>query len=415
VDVEPGATLEEFRSEVRSWLAKHVPDGLAESFDWRARADLPGSVSSLQSEEELARAQEQPPFREWEERCLEARLVCPAWPEQYGGRGWDPARTSVFDEECYWAGIPRVDRLQGESMVGPSIILHGTEEQKAYFLPRIISGEHRYCQGFSEPDAGSDLAAVATRGVVDGDHIVMTGQKLWTSRFSVANMIFVLCRTDPEAPKHRGLSYVLADFSPDNGIQVRPVRQITGAQEFGEVFLDGTRAPLSNVVGGLNHGWQVVQTTLSNERVGGGRVTSLMCLAREREFWALVETAREHGKAADPLVRQQLAWAYTNVELLRFTWQRIRAAVSAGGEPGPEATTWKLLWSEYHADLGAAAVNIVGPEAMIRPEGPGYATDPWQDVFLTSRSGTIYAGTSEIQRNIIGERVLGLPREPRAK
>jgi alkylation response protein AidB-like acyl-CoA dehydrogenase len=366
-----------------------------------------------QSEEELARAQQHPLYREWEQRCLEARLVCAGWPEQHGGRGWDPARMSVYDEECYRAGLPRVDRLQGESMVGPSIILHGTEEQKAHFLPRIISGEHRYCQGFSEPNAGSDLAAVATRGVVEDDEIVMTGQKLWTSRFSVANMIFVLCRTDPDAPKHRGLSYVLAEFSPDNGIDVRPVRQMTGAAEFGEVFLDGTRAPLANVVGGLDNGWQVVQTTLTHERVGGGRVTSLMCLAREREFWSLVATAQKNGTQHDPVVRQQLAWAYTHVEVMRFTWQRIRAELAAGRDPGPAASTWKLFWSEYHARFGSLSMNVLGAQAMVRPEGPDYPTDHWQDVFLTGPSGTIYAGTSEIQRNIIGERVLGLPREPR--
>jgi alkylation response protein AidB-like acyl-CoA dehydrogenase len=406
------ADLCQFRAEVRAWLEANAPDGLAGCFDWRARADLPGSVMSGQSEEDLARAQQHPLFREWEARCLDAHLVCAGWPEAYGGRGWDAVHMSIYDEECYRTGLPRVDRLQGESMVGPSIILHGTDEQKATFLPPIISGEHRYCQGFSEPNAGSDLAAVTTRGVVDGDQIAMSGQKLWTSRFSVANMIFVLCRTDPDATKHRGLSYVLAEFSAENGIDVRPVRQMTGAAEFGEVFLDGTRAPLTNVVGGLNNGWKVVQTTLMHERVGGGRVTSLMCLARQREFSALVEAVRKAGDHTDPLVRQQLARAFTEVELLRITWGRIRAELAAERDPGPPAATWKLRWSEYHARLGTLAVDLLGPPSLIRPDGDGYATDPWQDVFLTAPAGLIYAGTSEIQRNIIGERVLGLPREP---
>jgi len=406
-------TLDAFRADLRAWIDKHVPEGLADTFDWRVRADLPGSVGRLQTQEELSRAQEHPLFKEWEQRCLEARLVCPAWPEEHGGRGWDAVRLTVLDEECYRAGVPRIDRIQGESMVGPSIILHGTDEQKARFLPPIISGEHRYCQGFSEPNAGSDLAAVATRGVISGDDIVINGQKLWTSRFTTANMIFILCRTDPEVPKHKGLSYVLAEFSPDNGIDVRPVRSMTGTAEFGEVFLDGVRAPLANVIGGLNNGWQVVQSTLKFERVGGGRATTLLRLAREREFWALVDTARAAGRADDPVVRQQLAWAYSQVEILRFTWLRILADLEAGREPGPEAATWKLAWSEYHARLGDVAATLAGADSLIRPDGDDYPTTRWQDVLLTAPSGRIYAGTSEIQRNIIGERTLGLPREPR--
>ena len=406
-------TLDAFRADLRAWIDKHVPEGLADTFDWRVRADLPGSVGRLQTQEELSRAQEHPLFKEWEQRCLEARLVCPAWPEEHGGRGWDAVQLTVLDEECYRAGVPRIDRIQGESMVGPSIILHGTDEQKTRFLPPIISGEHRYCQGFSEPNAGSDLAAVATRGVISGGDIVINGQKLWTSRFTTANMIFILCRTDPEVPKHKGLSYVLAEFSPDNGIDVRPVRSMTGTAEFGEVFLDGVRAPLANVIGGLNNGWQVVQSTLKFERVGGGRATTLLRLAREREFWALVDTARAAGRADDPVVRQQLAWAYSQVEILRFTWLRILADLEAGREPGPEAATWKLAWSEYHARLGDVAATLAGADSLIRPDGDDYPTTSWQDVLLTAPSGRIYAGTSEIQRNIIGERTLGLPREPR--
>jgi alkylation response protein AidB-like acyl-CoA dehydrogenase len=407
-------SLDSFRADLRAWIDKHVPEGLAETFDWRVRADLPGSVGRLQTQEELSRAQEHPLFKEWEQRCLEARLVCPAWPEEHGGRGWDAVQLTVLDEECYRAGVPRIDRIQGESMVGPSIILHGTDEQKARFLPPIISGEHRYCQGFSEPNAGSDLAAVTTRGVICGDDIVVNGQKLWTSRFTTANMIFILCRTDQEAPKHKGLSYVLAEFSRDNGIDVRPVRSMTGTAEFGEVFLDGVRAPLANVIGGLNNGWQVVQSTLNFERVGGGRATTLLRLAREGEFWALVDTVRAAGRAGDPVVRQQLAWAYGQVEILRFTWLRILADLEAGRDPGPEAATWKLGWSEYHARLGDVAATLAGADSLIRPAGDDYPTTRWQDVLLTAPSGRIYAGTSEIQRNIIGERTLGLPREPRA-
>jgi alkylation response protein AidB-like acyl-CoA dehydrogenase len=299
-------------------------------------------------------------------------------------------------------------------MVGPSIILHGTDEQKAYYLPRILSGEHRYCQGFSEPGSGSDLASVRTRAVVEGDRLLITGQKVWTSRFTTANMIFVLCRTDPAATKHRGLSYAITEFTPGrNGIEVRPIRQITGAEEFAEVFFDGTVAPLSGVIGGLGRGWQVVQSTLGFERGGAGRATTMVLQARERELDQLVELARQRGRHGDPAVRRELAWAKTQVTIMRSSWQRTVAEVAAGDQPGPQMSTWKLAWSEYHLRLGALALEIAGPAAMVRPAGPGYAVDSWQDTFLVAHSGTIYAGTSEVQRNIIGENLLGLPREPR--
>ena len=404
----------ELRTELRAWITENAPTGLAELIDWRLRADLPGSVSSLQSEADLARAHAHPLFREWQDRCAAARLICPAWPAAYGGRGWDAPEMTILDEEFYQAGLPRVDRVQGESMVGPSIILHGTEEQKAYYLPRIISGEHRYCQGFSEPGSGSDLASVTTRGVVDGDHLTITGQKVWTSRFATANMIFVLCRTDSKATKHRGLSYAITEFTPGhNGIEVRPIRQITGAEEFAEVFFDGTVAPLSGVIGGLGNGWQVVQSTLGFERGGAGRATTMVLQARERELDQLVDLARRNGRHRDPAVLRELVWAKTQVTIMRSSWLRTVAEVAAGRRPGPQMSTWKLTWSEYHLRLGALALDIAGPAALLRPEGPDYAVDTWQDTFLAAHSGTIYAGTSEVQRNIIGEHVLGLPREPR--
>jgi alkylation response protein AidB-like acyl-CoA dehydrogenase len=413
--VPPGTPVEQLRHQLRGWIAANAPEGLRDVLDWNARVDLPGSVGSAVSEEEHTQAQQHPLFRTWERRCLAARLVCPSWPEEYGGRGWQAPEMTALDEEFFRAGLPRIDRVQGESMVGPSIILHGTAEQKATFLPKIISGEHRYCQGFSEPDAGSDLASAKTRGAIEGDEVSITGQKLWTSRFATANMIFVLCRTDPAATKHRGLSYVLVPFTPgENGIDARPIRQMTGAKEFAEVFFDGTRARLADVVGGLGNGWAVVQSTLSFERAAAGRATTMLVQARERELDALVDLARSQGKLCDPLVRQQLAWAHTQVRLLRVTWERTVAEVAAGRSPGPQLSIWKLFWSEYHLKLGAIALDIAGPAALVRPEGPGYLVDPWQNAFLVARSGTIYAGTSEVQRNIVGEAVLGLPREPKA-
>jgi alkylation response protein AidB-like acyl-CoA dehydrogenase len=233
---------------------------------------------------------------------------------------------------------------------------------------------------------------------------------VWTSGAHRANMMFVLCRTDPSVPKHAGLSYVLIPFTGP-GVQFRPIRQMSGAAEFAEDFLDGVRAPLFNVIGGLNNGWRVAMTTLGHER--GGRATTAY-LRYEREFWDLAETARKHGKVSDPLVRQDLARAWTGVQLMRFTGLRELAQVAEGCPPGPEASVSKLFWSEYHKRLGEIALGITGADGLIRPDGPGYPVTDWQNVFLSSRAGTIYSGTSEIQRTIIGERALGLPKEPKA-
>jgi alkylation response protein AidB-like acyl-CoA dehydrogenase len=404
MELDLGPEIAQFRSELREWIAANAPAELAEMADWNlaagggARRD-PRTVAALAS----------PEYAEWDRRLLEAKLICPHWPAEYGGQDMDAVRLAVLNEEFYRAGVPRVNRGMGESLVGPSIIGHATPEQKAEFLPRIISGEDRYCQGFSEPNHGSDLAAVETKGEVDGDEIVITGQKVWTSGAMYANKMFILCRTDPTVPKHSGLSYVLIDFT-DPAITYRPIKQMSGAAEFAEDFFDGVRAPLFNVIGGLNNGWRVAMTTLANER--GGRAT-VQHLGFEREYWELVETARKYGKNSAPLVRQQLAWAYTQVQLMKFSGLRTMAALAAGRVPGPEASVAKLFWSEYHKKLGEIAVGIVGTDALVRPEGDGYATTQWENVFLSSRPGTIYSGTSEIQRNIIGERVLGLPKEPR--
>jgi alkylation response protein AidB-like acyl-CoA dehydrogenase len=407
MELDLGPEIAQFRSELREWITANAPAELAEMADWNlaagggARRD-PRTVAALAS----------PEYAEWDRKLTEAKLICPHWPAEYGGQDMDAVRLAVLNEEFYRAGVPRVNRGMGESLVGPSIIGHATPEQKARFLPRIISGEDRYCQGFSEPNHGSDLAAVETKGEVDGDEIVITGQKVWTSGAMYANKMFILCRTDPTVPKHSGLSYVLIDFT-DPAITYRPIKQISGAAEFCEDFFDGVRAPVDNVIGGLNNGWRVAMTTLTNER--GGRAT-VQHLGYEREYWELVETARKRNKNTEPLVRQQLAWAYTQVQLMKFSGLRTMARLAAGMPPGPEASVAKLFWSEYHKKLGEIAAGIEGTDALIRPEGGAdgdYVTTQWQNVFLSSRAGTIFSGTSEIQRNITGERVLGLPKEPR--
>ncbi len=404
MDLDLGPEIAEFRARFRDWIAANTPEGLAELTDWTIAATTGGYQGA-----ELARAAAHPAYAEWERRLAEARLICPQWPQEFGGQAMDGVRLAVLNEEFHAAGLPRVRRGMGESLVGPSIIVHGTPEQRAHFLPRIISGEDVYCQGFSEPDQGSDLAGVQTRAEVDGDEVVITGTKVWTSGAGRATMMFALCRSDPAAEKHAGLSYVLFPFT-DPGVQYRPIRQMSGAAEFYEDFIDGVRVPLFNVIGGLNNGWKVAMTTLGYERGGAATVQHL---GFEREFWELAETARKYGRDTDPLVRQQLAWAYTGVQVMRFSGLRTLAQVAEGRPPGPEASVAKLAWSEYHKRLGEIAIGIVGTDALIRPDGPGYPTTSWQNVFLSSRAGTIYSGTSEIQRNIVGERALGLPKEPR--
>jgi alkylation response protein AidB-like acyl-CoA dehydrogenase len=316
-------------------------------------------------------------------------------------------RVAIFNEECHQAQVPRIRRGMGESLVGPSIIVHGDNEQRARLLPEIIEGRAVFCQGFSEPNHGSDLAGVECSGEIDEEELVITGQKVWTSGAHNANWFFGLFKTEYSAPRHHNLSYVLMPLH-NNHIEIRPIHQISGASEFYETFLDGARAELRDVIGGLGNGWRVAMTTLGFERGGSATVAHL---AYEREFWELVETARELGRDRDPLVRQQLAWAYSQVQIMRFSGLRTLAQMAARREPGPEASINKLVWSEYHRRLGEIAVDIEGPGALVRPDSEGYATDRWQDVFLSSRAGTIYSGTSEIQRNIVAERALGLPKE----
>ena len=402
MELELGEELRSFRDEIRTFLADHRIEQLA-GIDPQL-----GYMGAEEDDKSRAGA-----WREWEAALAEQHLICPQWPAEVGGRGLTGVEMAILNEEFDREGMPRVIRGMGESLVGPSIIVHGTDEQRAHFLPRIIEGTDRYCQGFSEPDHGSDLAGVETRAAVDGDEVVVTGQKVWTSGAHRANTMFTLCRTDPDAPKHRGLSYVLVPMKREdgssNGIDLQPLRQMSGASGFCQEFIEGARAPLFNVIGGLNNGWRVAMTTLGNER--GGHATT-QHLRYEREFWELVETARKQSCTDDPLVRQDLAWAYCQVELMRYSGLRLLATLAAKREPGPEASVNKLFWSEYHKRFGNVAINLVGAQGMIRPEGAGYRTDHWQQVFLGSRAGTIFSGTSEIQRNIIGERALGLPKEP---
>jgi alkylation response protein AidB-like acyl-CoA dehydrogenase len=398
MEIDLGPEAERFRDELRQWLDANRPVGLDDEDERIMLMRSPGAL------------------RDWTDRLHRAGYLCVAWPKEFGGRGLSGVEVAVMNEEFARARVVRVSRGMGEWLVGPSIIVHGTDEQKARFLPRIIDGTDRYCQGFSEPDAGSDLAGLKTRGVVDGDELVITGQKVWTSGAQLANMMFCLCRTNAEAPKHQGISYVLVPMKrPDgsaNGIELRPIRQITGQSGFTETFITEARAPLGNVIGGLHNGWRVTMTTLGNER-GGNATTQHVQFARQ--FWRIVDEARRRGRDGDPLVRQKLAWAYTRAEILRYAGLRTLSEVVTRKEPGPAASINKMFWSEYARDIGEWEMNLRGADAMIRPDGEGYRIDRVQSDFLGSRSGTIWGGTAQVQRNIVGERVLGLPKEPNDK
>jgi alkylation response protein AidB-like acyl-CoA dehydrogenase len=397
MEIDLGPEAEKFRDELREWLEANKPD------------DADPDAASPANENPWAG------MREWSDKLHRAGYMCVSWPKEYGGRGLTGVEVAVMNEEFARAGVPRITRGMGEWLVGPSIIVHGTDEQKARFLPRIIDGTDRYCQGFSEPDAGSDLASLKTRGIVDGDELVITGQKVWTSGAQMANMMFCLCRTDPDAPKHRGISYVLVPMKREdgssNGFEMRPIRQITGRSGFTETFITEARAPIANVIGGLHNGWRVTMTTLGNER--GGNATT-QHVQYQRQFWRIVDEVRKRDLQDDPIVRQKLAWAYTRTEIMRYAGLRTLSEVVARKEPGPAASINKMFWSEYARDLGEWEMHLRGADAMIRPDGDGsgYRVDRWQADFLGSRSGTIWGGTAQVQRNIVGERVLGLPKEP---
>ena len=393
LEIDLGSDARKFRDELRQWLEANKPEELI----------------GLDAER-AAMMERAPAVEAFANKLGDAGYLCVSWPKEYGGRGLTGIEVAVMNEEFARIGVPRITRGMGEWLVGPSIIVWGTDEQKAHFLPRIIDGTDRYCQGFSEPDAGSDLAGLKTRGVVDGDEVVITGQKVWTSGAQAANMMFCLCRTDPDAPKHAGISYVLTPMFLENGeangFELRPIKQMTGSAQFTETFITEARAPLFNVIGGLHNGWKVTMTTLGNER-GGNATTQHVQYAKQ--FWDAVELTRKYAKDKDPLTRQQLAWAFTHVEIMRFQGLKLLSEVVAKKEPGPAASINKMFWSEYSQRFLEILMHVRGADAMANPD------DKWTQSFLSSRSSTIWGGTAQVQRNIVGERVLALPKEPDMK
>jgi len=380
-----------FRAELRTWLAANLPEGWA---DRDPRAGLEDVEFS----------------RTWSKRLHAAGYVGLTWPVEYGGRGLPPTYQGVFLEESARADAPAHVGVIGLGMAGPTIIAWGSEEQKARFLPPLLAGDEIWCQGFSEPGAGSDLAGVRTRAVLDGDEWVVTGQKVWSSYAHVADWCILVTRTDPDAERHRGLSYLLLDMHAP-GVEVRPLRQITGDPEFNEIYLTDVRVPRASMLGQPGDGWSVAMTTLLHER---GTLGFALTARLEALLARLVETARRTRPdgvrpADDPLVRDRIAASAIDLEALRYTNYRALTALVKTGVPGPEGSVAKLHWSEANQRLTKLAVDLLGPQGRL--DGPDALWDGfWTYQQLRSRGNTIEAGTSEILRSIIAERVVGLPR-----
>jgi alkylation response protein AidB-like acyl-CoA dehydrogenase len=410
MDLSYPADAEAFRVEIRAWLQDNLPQG------WFT----PGF--------ELAPDQRKAFNEAWPAKLYGGGWICASWPAEYGGKGLSIMQNVVLAEEFARAKAPLRADFFGDTLVGPTILQWGTEEQKQHFLPQILKGSVRWCQGFSEPNSGSDLASLKTTAVLDGDEWVINGQKVWTTQAQFADYIFLLARTDPDASKHKGISYLLVPMQ-QAGIEVRPITQPDGTAEFNEVFFDNVRCPKDNVVGGVNNGWIVTNTTLAHER---GMSATTGYRRFEDELRQMTEVARAKGVISDPVIRQGLARYFTKIQILRYNGLRgLSATINKVKDPGVTAlgATNKMFWSEMHRDAMELCLQIYGADGMLVTAGPAsgtwpgvtrqkarvtYPVTPMISAFFFSRSETIWGGTAEIQRNIVGERVLGLPKEPQA-
>jgi alkylation response protein AidB-like acyl-CoA dehydrogenase len=386
---------EAFRREVRQWLAANLPRELC------VDDAMDGRVAPNREVFEKRRA--------WQAKLNEAHYVGLSWPKEYGGRGASLMEQIVFDEEYYRARAPMLPGYSALALFGPTLMYWGTDEQKKYYLPRILSGEDIYCQGYSEPGAGSDLAGIQTRGVDQGDYFVVKGQKVWTSNAQYADLIFMLVRTDPEAPKHRGISYLVVDMKSP-GIEVRPLVIMSGHRHFNEVFFDNVQVPKQNLIGPQNEGWKVAITTLGFERgIAGGSGHG----SQVRRLAELARTVTIYGRPAweQEWVRQRLAEFISQCEALKYTRLRSLTRRLKGLAPGPEGSVLKLASSELGVAIARLATELLGYHALLdEPTSLVPDAPRWLSLLLSSRQYTIAGGTSEIQRNILGERVLGLPK-----
>jgi len=381
---------EEFRDRLRRWLAANPP----------ARAErVPYDDASLAEEFAFLRA--------WQRALHDAGYVGLLWPREYGGRGAPPTQQAILNEELARVRAPQLLNRVGINNTGPTLIAHGTEVQKQRLLPPILSGEEVWCQLFSEPGAGSDLAALRTRAEPDGDGFIVTGQKVWTSYAQFSKWAILLARTDPGAPRHRGITYFVLDMETP-GITIRPLRQITGSTEFSEVFLDGVHVQRAHVVGEVDGGWEIAMTTLAHER-GTGFAFKEQVLQRIA-LDDLIGLARTHARLDDSTTRQALAAGWIEVEIMRLLNCRTLTRLERGAEPGPESSLVKLFWASLTQRLHQLALELEGPYAQLAGGPAAIDGGRWQQAFLWSRVGAIAGGTSEVQANIIAQRLLGLPR-----
>jgi alkylation response protein AidB-like acyl-CoA dehydrogenase len=367
-----------FRDEFRSWLAENPPPPDPGDVGDDARNAWRGA---------------------WQRQLYEGGWAAPNWPNEYGGRGATLTQSAIYFEEIGRARVPLPANVLGILLGGPTLMVWGNDEQKERYLTPILSAEEIWCQGFSEPDAGSDLASLKTRAVKDGDDWLVTGQKVWTSGAQYAKWCMLVARTDPDTPKHKGLTYFLMDMEQDE-VQVRPLRQITGEAEFNELFIEDARIPDENVIGGVGNGWKVALTTLMNERAGLGFTLQI----RLRQILDdVIAAAAERGKLDDPRIADEIAELNARCEAIRLMAWKGLTDTERYGQPGPEGSLVKWLWSETNQRVTQLAADVVGAEALTAGTG-------WSYELLRARGNTIEGGTTEILKNIVAERVLGLPR-----
>ncbi len=406
MDLTYPADSEPFRSSVRSWLEENLPSGWFEP-DFKMSDEERKAFNAT-----------------WTAKLFGGGWICAGWPTEYGGKGLSLIEQVVLNEEFAKAGAPMRADFFGDTLVGPTIMQWGTDEQKKEFIPGILQGTIAWCQGFSEPNSGSDLASLKTSAVLDGDEWVINGQKVWTTQAQSADYVFLLARTDPNAPQHAGISYLLVPMHQD-GVEVRPITQVDGTAEFNEVFFTNARCPKDNVVGGVNNGWKVAMTTLGFER-GSSSTTGYRRFLKEWD--GIVAEAKRVKKNADPLYRDRLVRSWQKVKIMQINGYRsLTDSLNGTHNAALLGACNKMFWSECHRDSMELALDILGLDAQIltgdgnaESSLPGnrrgradYPVSDIQASFFFSRSETIWGGTAEIQRNIIGERALGLPKEPK--
>jgi alkylation response protein AidB-like acyl-CoA dehydrogenase len=383
----------QFRDELRAWLAANLPK------DWNEWREKPIEVSF-------------PYLRAWQRKLHEGGWAAVSWPREYGGRSAGLMQQAIFWEEMARVDAPPTANTLGLGIIGPTIISHGTEAQKKRYIPKILSAEEIWCQGFSEPNAGSDLAGLQTEAHLDGSGYIVNGQKVWTSYGWVGDWCELVVRTDPSVAKHKGLTVLLVDMKSP-GVDVRPLRQMTGESEFSEIFFRDVRVPAANVLGEVNDGWNVAISTLMHERGAFGARLHLLFKRNIDRLIELSHTIQRNGGSAanDPLIRQKLAQCYAEVEIMRLNQLRAFSRMAATGVPGPEGSILKIFWSELNQRVQQIAQELLGPYGQLLG-ADRHAIDHgiWSYGYLRSRGNTIEAGTSEVQRNIIGHFVLGLPR-----